>query len=285
MRKQKRVAAIHDISCFGKCSLTVVLPVLSAAGLEACCIPTAVLSTHTGGFSGYTYRDLTEDVLPVAAHWKSLNLHFDAVYTGYLGSLEQVDILKDVLDTIADENSMIVIDPVMGDNGSLYAGFTEAFPKAMAGLCGRADVIVPNITEACLLLGKTYHNGPYTQAEIDELMNGLETLGAKKIVLTGVYFDNSAVGAAVLDAVTGERATVLKERIDGFYHGTGDVYASALTAALLRDFSLTDSARIAAEFTVESIKATQDLDENLHYGVNFEQTLPRLIRMLEKGAE
>lgn len=285
MRKQKRIAAIHDISCFGKCSLTVALPVLSAAGMEACCIPTAVLSTHTGGFSGYTYRDLTEDMLPIATHWNKLGLRFDAVYSGYLGSVEQTEIVQAILSKIADDDTLVIIDPVMGDNGQLYAGFTEAFAPAMAKLCGLADVIVPNMTEACLLLNRPYHEGPYLQEEIDDLLEGLSALGPKQIVLTGVYFDRKNLGAATFDAKSGKREFVLRSKLEGMYHGTGDVYASALTAALLRGFALEDAAAVAADFTVASIRATQDLEENIHYGVNFEQCLPQLMNMLEKGIE
>ncbi len=285
MQMQKRVAAIHDISCFGKCSLTVALPVLSAAGLETCCIPTAVLSTHTGGFTGYTYRDLTADILPVAEHWKSLSLHFDAVYTGYLGSIEQTAIMGQVLDAITKSDTLVMIDPVMGDNGSLYAGFTEAFPPAMAALCARADVIVPNMTEACLLLGIPYHHGPYEKAEIEEILKKLADLGPHRIVLTGVHFDKEFLGSATFDAKTGQTAYILRRRVDGFYHGTGDVYASALTAALLKDFPLEQAAGIAADFTVSAIETTKAMAGDIHYGVNFEQNLPQLIQMLAKEAE
>jgi len=173
----------------------------------------------------------------------------------------------------------------MGDNGSLYAVFTDAFAPAMAKLCGRADVIVPNITEACLLLNKPYHEGPYTQKEIDDLLVGLSALGPKQIVLTGVYFDAKSLGAATLDVKSGKREFVLRSKLEGMYHGTGDVYASALTAALLRGFALEDAAGVAADFTVASIRATQDLADNIHYGVNFEQCIPQLLCMLEKEIE
>lgn len=285
MQKQKRVAAIHDISCFGKCSLTVALPVLSAAGLEACCIPTAVLSTHTGGFSGYTYRDLTEDILPIADHWKSQNLQFDAVYTGFLGSAEQTGIICQVLDRIVGRDTLIMVDPVMGDNGRLYTVFSEEFPAAMRALCARADVIVPNMTEAYLLLGESYRPGPYTEGEIDRLLNGLAASCPGHVVLTGVHFDETKLGAATLDVQTGRCELVLRRRVDGFYHGTGDVYASALLAALMHDFSLSEAAGIAADYTVLSIETTKKMDKDLRYGVNFEYTLPTLIQMLEKGAQ
>ena len=249
MEKQKRIAAIHDISCFGKCSLTVALPLLSAAGNEVCCIPTAVLSTHTGGFSGYTFRDLTEDILPIANHWNSLAIAFDSIYTGFLGSPEQTDIICRVLDTIATDETLIMVDPVMGDDGKLYSVFSETFPEAMRALCQRAHVIVPNMTEAYLLLGENYCPGPYTQAEIKRLLNGLAELCSGQIVLTGVYFDEKTLGAATLDRKTNRYEFVLRDKVEGFYHGTGDVYASTLLAALLKGFSLSKAAGIAADYT------------------------------------
>ena len=283
MQRQKRVAAVHDISCFGKCSLTVALPVLSAAGLETCCIPTAVLSTHTGGFSGYTYRDLTEDILPIAAHWKDQNIGFDAVYTGFLGSVEQTDILEQVIEQITDKETLVMVDPVMGDNGALYTVFSDNFPEAMHKLCARADIIVPNMTEAYLLLGETYRPGPYAEAEIDRLLLALSGICRGQVVLTGVYFDEETLGAATFDAQTGQKALAMRKRVAGMYHGTGDVYASSLLAAVMRGFSLEEAAGIAADYTIMSIETTKKMDKDLRYGVNFEYNIPTLIELLEKG--
>ncbi len=283
MEKQKRVAAIHDISCFGKCSLTVALPVLSAADNEVCCIPTAVLSTHTGGFSGYTYRDLTEDILSIARHWQSLDLDFDCIYTGFLGSVEQTGTICQVLDIIAKENTLVMVDPVMGDNGQLYSVFSHDLPPAMRTLCHRADVIVPNMTEAYLLLGEAYQPGPYTESEINRLLEGLSKICLGQIVLTGVHFDEEKLGAATLDGVTGKREFMMRQKVDGMYHGTGDVYASSLLAALLKGFSLAEAAGIAADYTVLSIQTTKMMDKDLRYGVNFEYNIPALIEMLKEG--
>ncbi|MBE7035386.1 MAG: pyridoxamine kinase [Ruminococcaceae bacterium] len=282
MERQKRVAAIHDISCFGKCSLTVALPMLSCAGIETCCIPTAVLSTHTGGFSGYTYHDLTADILPIADHWKSQQIQFDAVYTGFLGSREQTDIIGRVLDRIAREDTLVMVDPVMGDDGRLYPVFDESFPAAMRGLCARAHVIVPNMTEAYLLLDEPYQAGPYSEAEIDRLLTGLSRICPGHVVLTGVHFDEASLGAATMEGGTGRREVVLRRKVDGFYHGTGDVYASTLLAALMHDFSLSEAAGLAADYTVLSIETTKAMDKELRYGVNFEYNLPKLMQMLKK---
>ncbi len=285
MQKQKRVAAIHDISCFGKCSLTVALPVLSAAGLEVCCIPTAVLSTHTGGFSGYTYRDLTDDILPIAAHWKSLDLHFDAIYTGFLGSEAQTALIAEVIQQLAAPDTLVMVDPVMGDNGSLYTVFGDSFPAAMRSLCKQAGVIVPHLTEAYLLWGEAYRPGPYSHAEINRLVRVLADLTGGDIVLTGVYFDEQTLGAATKAAAEREIQYVLRPRVPGMYHGTGDVYASALLAAVMRGFSLSAAAGIAADYTVQSINTTKEMDKDLRYGVNFEYNLPSLIKALRKKEE
>ena len=174
MNRQLRCAAIHDISCFGKCSLTVALPVLSAAGIECCCIPTAILSTHTGGFRGYTYRDLTDDMVPVARHWRSEKIKFDAFYTGYLGSPAQVEIVRKILRMLdGNGDALRLIDPVMGDHGRLYNGFAPDFPILMRELVREADVICPNITEAALLTDLEYRDGLQDEDYILNLLDGL----------------------------------------------------------------------------------------------------------------
>ena len=277
---QKRVAAIHDISGFGKCSLTVALPIISAAGIEVSVIPTAVLSTHTGGFEGFTYRDLTDDILPIAKHWCTLPIGFDAIYTGFLGSFAQLDIVLEVISSLRKKETLIIIDPVMADAGELYKTFPDDFPSGMRRLCAIADVIVPNITEAALLLGEPYKEGPYSCAYIEEMLAGLAALGPQRVVLTGVSFDDAQIGAAVFDQQTGEVAYALAQRIQGCYHGTGDVFASALTAAVLRGFDLSQAARIAVDFTAQSINRTYNAKTDLRFGVNFEQGLPELMRML-----
>ena len=273
---QKRVLAIHDISCFGRCSLTVALPIISAVGAECTVIPTAVLSTHTGGFTGFTYRDLTEDIVPIVDHWKTLDLKFDAIYTGFLGSFEQISIVADTFDRLK-EDTMIVVDPVMADNGKLYAIFPPEFPMEMKKVCSKADVLMPNITEATLLLGEEYVTGPYTTDYIEGLMKKLTTLGPKKIILTGVYFDENKLGSATYDAETGEISYYFCDKIPGYYHGTGDVFGSAVVASLIRGRSLPDASRIAVDFTVGSIQRTFDAKTDIRFGVDFEEGIPQLI--------
>ena len=262
---QKRVAAIHDLSGFGKCSLTVALPILSAAGIEACAMPTAILSTHTGGISGYTYRDLTSDMRAFMQHWKSLDIQFDATYSGFLGSFEQLDLVKEFFELFRSKNNLILVDPVMADNGELYRIFQPEFATGMRSLCRKADIIVPNLTEAALLLEESYHPGPYTQAYIEKILKKLSKLGPKKIVLTGVYFEEKKLGAATYDQRKDSTDYLFSERIPGSYHGTGDVFASALLSGLLNNFSLSESAQIAVNFTADSIRRTYNVKTDYRF--------------------
>ena len=278
---QKRVAAIHDLSGFVKYSLTVALPILSAAGIETSALPTAILSTHTGGISGYTYHDLTEDMRPVMKHWKSLDIKFDAIYTGFLGSFEQLYIVKEFFYAFRQEDNLILVDPVMGDNGELYTVFTREFAAGMRMLCQKADIIVPNLTEAALLLDEPFHPGPYTHAYIESLLRKLGALGPQKVVLTGVYFKEDELGAATYDRTTDTIDYVFTQKIPGYYHGTGDVFASALLSALLNDFSLIDAAAIAVHFTTDSIRRTYKAKTDYRFGVNFEQSFPDFLKELK----
>lgn len=278
MEKQKRALAVHDISCVGRCSLTVALPILSAAGVECSCLPTAVLSTHTGGFQGYTYRDLTADVMPIAEHWKSLGLRFDAIYTGYLGSPEQADLMGRVMALLGDAGTLRLVDPVMGDQGALYTGIRGDFPEKMKRLCAGADVIIPNLTEASLLLGLPYREGELTPAYVEQILRGLAGLGAKNAVLTGVSFDQKSMGAAAWDGRTVSYA--FSERVPGVYCGTGDIWGSAFLAAQLRGEALQRACQIACDFTTASILQTREDGTDVRYGARFEAALPGLMRAL-----
>lgn len=280
MLNQKRVAAIHDISCFGRCSLTVALPIISSLGIEVSAIPTAVLSTHTGGIDGYTYRDLTEDILPIIRHWETLKLKFDAVYTGFLGSFEQLEIVSEIFDKLKTPKNLIVVDPVMADNGSLYKIFPNDFPTGMRALCEKADLIVPNITEAVLLLGEPFLEGPYTRPYIERLLIRLSELGPKQVVLTGVYFNDTQLGAACYDSGTRKFDYAFSNRVKGYFHGTGDVFASVLVGALLNNCELPKAVKTAVDFTVSSIERTKEAGTDIRFGVNFEAGLPRLAQKL-----
>ncbi len=273
----KRVLTIQDISCLGQCSLTVALPILSACGSETCIIPSAILSTHTAGFSGYTFRDLTEDIPKIESHWQKENIKFDAVYTGYLGSTEQIDFVKSIMDTTAKETSLNIVDPAMADNGKLYPAFDNEYVEAMKSLCAAADIVIPNITEACFLTDTEYKE-KYNKEYIAGLCEKLCELGAKTVVMTGVSFDEDRIGVMVSE--DGELKYYEHKRISKGCHGTGDVYASTFCGALMRGMSVFESARIAADYTVKCIENTQD-DPNHWYGVKFETAIPDLIKMLK----
>jgi pyridoxine kinase len=280
----KRVAAIHDISGVGKCSLTVALPIISAAGAECACLPTAVLSTHTGGFEGFTFRDLTDDMLPAALHWQREGFTFDAFYSGYLGSLGQIDIVKEIFGMFKDSSgarAFTIVDPVMADHGRLYSRFTLEHVAGMKGLCSCADLLVPNRTEAAFMLGCEYRDGVQTERDVKTLLHGLAGLGAKQVVLTGVQFNEAEVGAACLDA--GGRIDYHMNRlIPGMYHGTGDVFGSFLTGALVRGKTLPEAMGIAVDFTCAAIELTEKEKTPPRMGVRFEAVLGEYGRRIDK---
>ncbi|MEE8836385.1 MAG: pyridoxamine kinase [Eubacteriales bacterium] len=274
----KRVLTIQDISCLGKCSLTVALPIISAMGVETVILPSAVLSTHTM-FQGFTCKDLTDQLLPIAEHWKSQNVKFDAIYTGYLGSAEEIDIAKKIFDMFRTDDTLIFIDPVMADNGKLYPAFDESYAKLNAGLCGSADVIVPNLTEACFMTDTPYRED-YDRAWIETLLQKLAKLGAKKVVLTGIAFTPGRTGVYGLDTETGRYFSYENDRVDASYHGTGDIFASVSVGALMNGLSLEKSFRLAADYTADTIRTTLDNPAKPWYGVDFETTIPELCTML-----
>ncbi len=275
----KRIITVQDISCVGKCSLTVALPVISAMGVEACVLPTAVLSTHTA-FKGFTFRDLTQDILKITNHWLEEKIDFDAIYTGYLGSFEQIELMHKLIDDFGRGSTITIVDPCMGDNGSLYSGFNPDFAKAMAGLCAKANVIVPNLTEASFMLGLPYQKSGYTKEYIEDLLHQLAGLGAQKIVLKGVSFDDKKLGIASFDSETEKIAWYFHEKMPQNFHGTGDIFASVLTGALVRGMTLEQAYRLAADYVVDSIKCTLSHPDYNWYGVDFESALPRLITSL-----
>ena len=191
----KRVLTVQDISCVGKCSLTAAIPVISAMGIEVCPLPTAILSNHTA-FSSFSFLDLTDKIPEILNEWKKQGFHFDAIYTGYLGSIKQIDLVHKILDEFAQNDTLVVIDPCMADNGKLYTGFSQDFVQQMAKLCGRANVILPNMTEACFLVNQDYDIFTHTNESITKLMEKLLSLGANHVVLKGVDFSSDKIGVA-----------------------------------------------------------------------------------------
>ena len=272
----KRVLTIQDISCVGQCSLTVALPIISACGVETSVLPSAVLSTHTMGFTGFTFRDLTDDMPDICSHWKKEGLTFDGIYTGYLGSAKQIEYVQRIIADTAADGCLVVVDPAMADHGKLYPTFDLAFVDEMKKLCAGADYLLPNITEACFLTGMDYRT-EYDQSYIDELVSKLCALGAKNVILTGVSYAKGRTGVVVYE--NGEKQYYAHEQIAGGVHGTGDIYASAFVGAKLRGKSAYAAAKIAADYVVECILESQN-DPAHTYGARFEPVLGKLIAMI-----
>ncbi|UZT81521.1 pyridoxamine kinase [Caproicibacterium sp. BJN0003] len=275
MKKQPRVAAIHDLSGFGRCSLSIVLPVLSAAGIEACPIPTAVFSSHTGGLPGVWHQDLTEAMEGFLKQWKQLGLTFDAIYVGFLGSEKQISVVKEFLQTFSGPKTFILVDPAMADHGALYQTYTKKMAEETAELCSAADLIVPNRTESAFLLQEPYEEKPCVRAEIESQLRRLSDLGPRKVVLTGVWFAPALLGAAGFDRDTGKFSYALAPKIQGNYHGTGDLLAASLLAGILNRISFEGALQAAVDFTSLSIRTTWEAGTDPRYGVLFEPLLPQ----------
>jgi pyridoxine kinase len=269
---------IQDISCVGKCSLTVALPIISAAGVEAGILPTAVLSTHTM-FSEFTFCDLTDEIEPISDAWQRLGIDFDAIYTGYLGSFRQLALVEDFIKAHKKESTMVVIDPAMADNGKLYHGFTPEFAKAMAKLVSNADLVVPNLTEACFMLDVPYTE-EYDEEFIKDILVRLTGLGARYAALTGITFDNKTLGAYSYDSATGKFFYYANEYLPVRYHGTGDIFASATVGALMRGQSVENALSVAVDYTYECIRLTMEDEDRRFYGVNFEEAIPYYLMRL-----
>ena len=275
----KRILTMQDISCVGKCSLTVALPVISAMGVEASVIPTAVLSTHTM-FEGFTFHDLTDTIQPTIRHFLQQGFTFDAIYTGYLGSFDQLDIAK-VLFKELGEDSIKIVDPCMADNGKLYPGFTEDFAHAMKDLCAKADIICPNLTEASFMLDVPYTT-EYDEAYIKDVLKQLTALGCSKAILTGISFEKDKLGAYAYDASSDAFYYYCTDEEPEHFHGTGDIWASTLCGALMNEKSFEDSINIACDYVKESIRLTLAEENHNDYGVNFEQAIPYLVNRLNE---
>lgn len=269
----KRILTIQDISCIGQCSMTVAMPILSVCGHETCILPTAVLSTHTGGFGKPTVHHLAESMDAFVSHWKSEGIMFDAILVGYLGSIQAIECTCGILETMLAPGGVAIVDPAMADHGKLYSGFDEAYAGAMKALCERADIMLPNITEAAMMTGMQY------EAEHDEayIRDLLSKLGGKNVVMTGVGFTPGQTGAAVRQ--DGNVAFCHHEKLGRNYHGTGDMFAACFTGALMQGKSVTDAAGLAGRFVCRCI-ANTSANPAHWYGVKFETALPWLISQL-----
>ncbi|MGN0749248.1 MAG: pyridoxamine kinase [Treponema sp.] len=292
----KRVLTVQDISCVGKCSLTAAIPVISAMGIEVCPLPTAILSNHTA-FSSFSFLDLTDKIPEILNEWKKQGFHFDAIYTGYLGSIKQIDLVHKILDEFAQNDTLVVIDPCMADNGKLYTGFSQDFVQQMAKLCGRANVILPNMTEACFLVNQDYDIFTHTNESITKLMEKLLSLGANHVVLKGVDFSSDKIGVAyysqknnndsrnligksMIENSIDDMKIYFHHRYDENFHGTGDLFASVVTGALVLKKELKEAVEIACDFIQESIECTLSNPNYNWYGVEFESALKNLPQRL-----
>lgn len=272
----KRILTIQDISCLGQCSLTVALPILSACGVETTILPSAILSTHTAGFTDFTVRDLSEDIPKIEAHWKREGIDFDAIYTGYLGAVEHVDMVLSMIDNLLKKDAAVIIDPAMADNGVLYPAFDNSYVEAMKRLIAVADYTLPNITEAAFLTGIEYKE-KYDEEYIKELADGLEALGAKNVIITGASYDDESTGVFVREG--GVDTYYRHKKISENRHGTGDIYSSAFVGALMRGKTSYEAAVIASDYTVLALEET--LKGEAHtYGAKFEPVLGELIKKL-----
>lgn len=272
----KRIVTIQDISGVGKCSVTIAHPLVSAMGVECAVLPTAVLSTHTM-FSGYTFCDLTGEIEKIARHWEEQNITFDAIYTGYLGSFEQLKLVSDFIDRFRKNGTKVIIDPVMGDHGKLYPGFTPAFAKEMANLSKKADLIIPNLTEAAFMLGIPYPES-YTEEDIKNILTALKEAGTPAVALTGVSFSEDKTGVQLLDDQGIH--TYQHQRQPANFHGTGDLFASVTVGGMMRGLPTFDALCLAADYTAHTIGETLADPTHNTYGVNFETTIPDLIHRL-----
>lgn len=271
--KYNRILTIQDISCLGQCSMTVALPILSACGQETCIIPSAVLSTHTGGFQKPHIRDISMDIPAIRAHWQRENITFDAIYTGYLGTKEQIQDVANVFDAMLRPNGKIIVDPAMADHGKLYSGFDMEYAQAMGELCKKADVILPNLTESCLLTGCEYRE-EYDESYIAHVLEKLHGMGMKTVVLTGVSYHPEETGVVLSDG--SKNWYYRHKKLSRSYHGTGDIYASAFVGSWLGGKTLENAIQIAADYACECIRATIG-DDSHWYGTKFEAALPYLI--------
>ena len=275
----KRILTIQDISCVGKCSLTVALPILSAAGVEAACLPTAVLSTHTA-FPKFTFRDLTDEIRPISDTLYELGIDFDAIYTGYLGSFEQLRLVGEMIDRFKTQKTAVFIDPVMADNGKLYPGFTPAFAAEMEKLCRKADLILPNLTEASFMLNIPYREN-YDEAYIRDVLFRLTEKGARRAALTGIGFTPDTIGVYLYDAEKKSYYSYFNRKLPVSYHGTGDIFASAALGGYMRGLTTEEALSLAVDFTLECMEKTLQDENPRFYGVNFEEAIPMLVNRLE----
>lgn len=271
---EKKILTIQDISCYGNCSTTVALPILARYGIETAILPSAILSTHTAGFKDFTFLDLTDEMPKIIDHWYHEGIKFDAIYTGYIGNPKQFNIILDAKEKLLKEDGLFIVDPAMADNGKLYPGFDESTILGMRDLVSIADYILPNITEACFLTNTDYEE-IQDDNYINNLLASLYQLGAKNIILTSVADDEDSLGVIAYDGLT--KTTIMKQREEKSYHGTGDIFSSLVIANILNDMPIKENLDMATEFIIDSIDVTLD-DPTHEYAPKYEQILKKNIK-------
>lgn len=280
-QEPKRVCAIHDLSAYGRCALTVVIPTLSALGIQTIPLPTALMSTHTGGFEDIYIRDLSEDMRSMAAHWEKLGVKFDSIYSGFLLSTEQGQIVAEVIEKFRTPDTLVLVDPVMGDDGELYSTCTEEMKDEMIALCKSADLITPNLTEACILTGRKYPTERFlSEKEANDyaasLLDSLSELCAKTAV-TGIEYvecGESFVMTACAD--NGRRKFFPQKKVGASYPGTGELFASVMLGKMLGGCDFFTSAEFSGSFVADTILASDGVIKERRQGTALETALAYL---------
>ena len=272
--KMSKIVTIQDISCYGQCSITVALPILSSFGIETAILPSGILSTHTGGFKGFTCLDLTEEMPAIVNHWIKEGIGFDAIYTGYIGDVRQFELIKNSEKTILNKGGKLIVDPAMADNGKLYAALNSDIVDGMKSISQDADLLLPNFTEAAFLLDIEYKE-KQDRALVESTLKKLAELGPSIAVLTGVSYEDEKIGAVAYNKKTDEFTEYFTRKIPRSYHGTGDVFSSVAIAEFIKGKNLQTVLKSACDFTVKSIEATLG-DESHNYGVKFEKVLQEM---------
>lgn len=271
-----RVAAVHDLSCIGRCSLTVIMPVLAAMGVQVCPLPTAVLSTHLGGFREVAFCDFTDRMAAVYHHWQREDIAFDCIYSGFLASAEQIDVVLSFINEFSGNRPLVLVDPVMGDEGKLYSVYTATMQEQMKKLVKKADIITPNYTEACFLLGETYQPGSCDRSQLQDWLARLADLGPRQVIITGIPAKDGTILNMAYDKTSGHHWQVFSQHIPARYPGTGDIFASVLAGALLSGASLQDAMHKAAQFVTWCVEITYKAGAPAREGVLLEKVLPQL---------
>ena len=279
MNRTPKVAAVQDLSGLGRCSLSVVLPVLSVMGAQCCPLPTAVLSAHTAfpAPEAAAFQGLTGAMEQTLRHWEALHTSFDAIYSGFLGSLQQIGVLRRLIQRFRRKETLVLIDPVMGDHGRVYRTYTPEMCEQMIQLAAEADLITPNLTEAALLLGEPFDHIPASQAGIEEWLRRLSLGGKRSVVITGVSLAPKALGAGCLDARSGKIRFAMARQEPGQFFGTGDLFAAVLLGSLLRGETLSESTARAVDFIQKSVARTLAAGTPMLEGVQFEPLLRELL--------